>query len=120
HIPDFMPHLIQSIAAAAEIHWCTTWRERANTDIAPLLGVGPFPVVTDGTDSRWVDWKAASAYRVASDAIAAGRRVIWIEDFYGEIPESEMPSEVEYVDTAEVSGGAVLIPELVPDGLLPD
>lgn len=115
-----MPTLIQSIAAGTEIHWCTTWRETANTDIAPILGVGPFPVVDDGTDNHWVDWKAASAHGVASDAIDAGRRVIWIEDFYGEIPESEMPQGVEYVDTATTPGGAVLTPELVPDGLISD
>ena len=62
--------------------------------------------------------EAASACGVASDAIAKGRRVIWIEDFYGEIPESAMPAGVEYVDTASTPGGAVLIPKLVPAGLL--
>ena len=118
HIPDYMPNLIQSIASVAEIHWCTTWRENANTDIAPVLDVGPFPVIDDGSDDPWGDWKAAAAYDVASHAIALQRRVIWIEDFYGELPHSEMPAGVEYVDTAVTPGGAVLTPELVPRGLV--
>ena len=119
HIPDYMPHLIQTIAEITEIHWCTTWRDRANSEIAPALGVGPFPVIDDGTDAMYPDWKAAAAYDLVSKAIGDARSVIWIEDFYGDVPTDLMPAGVEYVDTALVPHGAVLIPELLPPELLP-
>lgn len=117
HIPAYMPNLIQGLAAVAEIHWCTTWRESANTEIAPLLGVGPFPVVDDGTSNPWMDWKPAAAHGVASTAIEGGRSVFWIEDFYGEYPEARMPSGVVYVDTSTAPGGPVLLPEMLPPAL---
>lgn len=117
HIPEYMPLLVQSLAQATEIHWCTTWRSDANREIAPALGVGPFPVVDDGTSLQHTEWKAAAAYPIASDAIVAGRRVIWIEDFYELIPTSEMPAGVEYVDTTAAPGGPVLLPELLPPDL---
>ena len=60
-IPDYMPELIQRICALTEVHWCTTWRDRANDEIAQHLGIGPLPVVDDGTDRRYVDLKGAAA-----------------------------------------------------------
>lgn len=117
HIPEYMPLLVQTLARATEIHWCTTWRSDANRAIAPALGVGPFPVVDDGTAHQHTEWKPAAAYRVAADAIGAGRRVIWIEDFYDMNPATEMPPDVEYVDTTDVPGGPVLLPELLPPDL---
>jgi hypothetical protein len=117
HIPDFMPFLIQSLDAVAEIHWCTTWLETANTAIAPLLNVGPFPVVGADTPDPWMDWKPAAAHGLASAALADERRVFWIEDFYGEIPTEQMPPGVEYVDTGAAPSGAVLLPEMLPPEL---
>jgi hypothetical protein len=118
HVPEFMPHLIQGLAATCEIHWCTTWRESANTLIAPLLGVSPFPVITDGTDSFFPDWKAAAAHDVVTAALEHERRVVWIEDFYGVYPDDVLPESVEYIDTASTPGGAVLVPEMVPADLV--
>ena len=118
HVPDFMPLLIQGLAATCEIHWCTTWREAANTLISPLLGVSPFPVITDGTDSFYPDWKAEAARDVVATAVAEERRVIWIEDFYGVYPVDVLPESVEYLDTATTPGGAVLVPEIVPAELV--
>src|SRR5690606_12357856 len=59
--PDYMPRLVQKIAGVAEVHWCSTWRDWANDKIADHLGVGPFPVVDDGSDDRGADWKSAAA-----------------------------------------------------------
>jgi hypothetical protein len=114
-VPDYMPALIQHLASMAEVYWCTTWREKANDEIASHLGVGPFPVVDDGTQIRAVSWKAAAAHRLAATALAQGRRVVWIEDFYGELPIDQMPGGVEYVDTGRSVADAVLLPEQVAD-----
>jgi hypothetical protein len=52
-----------------------------------------------------------------AEAVARGRQVYWIEDFYGEYPVDVMPPGTVYVDTAVVPGGAVLTPELLPPEL---
>lgn len=79
-IPDYMPKLIQAIHAVAEIRWLTTWREYANDDIAPFLGIPPLGVVTDGKDGRYVEWKPLAALPHITKALDAGREVYWIED----------------------------------------
>ena len=100
--------------------WCTTWRHRANDELAAHLGVGPFPVVDDGSDSPYVEWKPAAARPLVTTAVGRGRRVFWIEDFYGMPPVGELPSEVVYVDTAPtLHSDAVLRPELLPRMLRP-
>jgi hypothetical protein len=116
-VPSYMPRLIQGICSVAEVHWCTTWRDRANDDIARYLGIGPLPVVDDGTTSRYVDWKAAAAYDLADSALQAGRRVLWIEDFYGDPPTKSMPAGTEFADTADNDLGAVLRPHDLPQWL---
>ena len=117
HIPEYMGWLIRQLTDVAEVHWCTTWRERANNEIAEHLGIDPLPVVDDGTRSRFVDWKAAAAYELAESALAEGRRVLWIEDFYGQVPIDEMPAGVEFVDTA-ANDEMVLEVEMLPNWLL--
>ena len=117
-IPEFMPALIQYLDLIGEVVWCTTWRTRANDDIAPALGVGPFEAIDDGTHRRDVDWKAGAAFRRADEALAEGRRVIWIEDFAGYVPAAEMPPGVEFVDTA-ADGEYVFLPEHLPADLRP-
>ena len=116
-IPDYMPELIQNLCSVAEVHWCTTWRDRANDEIAAHLGVGPLPVVDDGTTSRYVDWKSAAAYELAQRALDEGRRVCWIEDFWGDEPYDEMPDGVQFVDTAALEWRAVLMPHDLPSWL---
>lgn len=113
-IPDYMPRLIQDICQVSEVHWCTTWRDRANDEIANHLGIDQLPVVDDGTTNRYVDWKAAAARDLAAQALEAGRRVLWIEDFYGHLPLTEMPEGVEYLDTADNHLGPVLQVEYLP------
>ena len=113
-VPSYMRELIQTLCRVAEVHWCTTWRSRANDEIADYLGIDPLPVVDDGTVSRYVDWKAAAAHELARRALSDGRRVLWIEDFYGRIPTDEMPFGVEFVDTTEGWDGALLLPEMLP------
>ncbi|MEY3823651.1 MAG: domain in Swiss Army Knife repair protein, partial [Actinomycetota bacterium] len=54
HIPDYMGWLIRQLTDVAEVHWCTTWRHRANDEIAEHLGIDQLPVVDDGTKSRFV------------------------------------------------------------------
>lgn len=116
-VPDFMPTLIQTLCEVGEVRWCTTWRNRANDEIATFLGIDQLLVIDDGTSSRFVDWKAAAAHDVAADALANGRRVLWIEDFWGQLPIDEMPSGVEFVDTTDGWDGALLLPHMLPTWL---
>ena len=88
HIPEYMPALIADLVATAEVWWCTTWRDRANNELAEFLGIDRLPVVDDGSRDRNVEWKPAAAHAVAKAALDAGREVFWIEDFYGILPTS--------------------------------
>lgn len=97
-IPGYMPELIQELAARSETWWCTTWRLRANDEIAAHLGVGPFPAIDDGLETLGLEWKIESSRELVSAAVAVGRDVVWIEDFNGELPGL---SGVTYVDTGE-------------------
>ncbi len=120
YVPDYMPALVRHLAHLAEVWWCTTWRHRANDELAAHLGVGPFPVVDAGTDSPLVEWKPAAARPLVAAALAAARRVFWIEDFYGLAPADELPAGVVYVDTAPtLHTEAVLRPEHLPRMLRP-
>ena len=98
-VPDYMPALIQTLVDTCEVWWCTTWRDLANSEIASHLGIPHLPVVTDGSISRCVDWKAAAARELVSAAIEDGRSVYWIEDFHGDPPTGELPDGVVYIDT---------------------
>ena len=114
HIPEYMAQLVRSLAATAEVWWCTTWRDRANDELATFLEIGPFPVVDDGSWRRSVDWKPSAAYSIAREALDSGRRVFWIEDFYGDIPTAEMPQGVVFIDTATDTQHPVLTDAMLP------
>ena len=114
-MPKYMPELVQSLVDNCEVHWCSTWRERANLDIAGMLGIPHLPVVTDGTDQRVTSWKHGAATPLVLEALGQGRKVYWIEDFYGKLPP--MPKGTVFVDTASDSWSPVLRPEDLPMGL---
>ncbi len=57
---------------------------------------------------------ASTAAPLAAAALAAGRKVAWIEDFHGEPPVDQMPSGVEFVATAEDLDLPVLLPDMLP------
>jgi len=117
HIPEYMPALIADLVATAEVWWCTTWRARANNELAEFLEIDRLPVVDDGSRSRNVDWKPSAAHAVAKEALDAGREVFWIEDFYGILPTTAMPTGVVFIDTAVDSDGPVLTEDMLPDQL---
>jgi hypothetical protein len=95
-IPQDMPEMIQDLTSQSETWWCSTWRGRANDEIAHHLGVGPFPVVDDGNGGRGDEWKAEAARPLVESVLAAGRPVVWIQDFNGRLPDL---AGVTYVDT---------------------
>ena len=115
-IPYFMPVLIQALHEMTELWWCTSWGERANQEIGRHLGIPRLPVVWREVDPTVEDWKAAGARPLARAALAAGRRVVWIEDFDGCPPERKMPAGVEFVDTS-ADGTGVLLPRFLPEDL---
>ena len=99
-VPEDMPELIQNVADVAEIHWLTTWRHRANDEIREHLGIDPLPVIDDGTNDVGFEWKARAAADIVNLALTAGRKVFWIEDFRGAIPNID--PRVHLVDTTFV------------------
>ncbi len=117
HVPDYMPSLITNLVATAEVWWCTTWRDRANSELAEFLGIDRLPVIDDGSHSRSVDWKPAAAHAIARTALESGREVFWIEDFYGNVPAAAMPDGVVFIDTAADTLGPVLTEEMLPTQL---
>jgi hypothetical protein len=114
-VPDYMPELIRLLCEVAEVRWCTTWRHRANDEIASFLGIEHLDVIDDGSNSRYVDWKAEAARPVVESALREGRRVLWIEDFWGRVPCDEMPSGTEFLDTTDGWDGALLLPGMLPN-----
>ncbi len=116
-IPDYMPDLVRRLTETCEVWWCTTWRNRANDEIAQHLDIEPLPVVTDRSQSRWVDWKAVAARALVTAALADGRPVYWIEDFYGTPPIDELPDGVVYVDTTTGEHRCVLTEDGLPTEL---
>ncbi|TLQ38982.1 HAD domain-containing protein [Streptomyces marianii] len=79
--PRFGPRLA---ALPCELVWATTWEETANTDIAPLLGLPPLPVVhwpepsdAQEREDQWfgLHWKTRTLA-----AWAGGRPFIWVDD----------------------------------------
>lgn len=113
-IPAHVPALIRYLAREFDAYWLTTWREDANTWIAPKIGIDPLPVLTDGTNERHVGWKAEVAQAKASELFEAGYdEIFWIEDFYGDIP---FIPDVQFVDTGRTT---VLLPQHLPNRLLP-
>jgi len=117
HIPDYMPDLIQRLVTNCEVYWCSTWRERANDEIAGHLGIPSLPVVTNGSDRRVVDWKEAAARPLVQKALGEGRDVYWIEDHAGYQPTNRPWDQVTMIDTALTE--YVLAPHLLSD-LIPD
>ena len=118
HIPDYMKRLIFALTMCTDVRWCTTWRERANDEIADHLGIGKLPVVTDGSASKYVDWKASAARPLVIEALDAGREVFWIEDFYGDPPREQLPAGVTYIDTTVMAPRGVLTAQDLPRSLV--
>ena len=83
-VPDYMGALIRAIYKSTDMYWLTTWRDKANKYISPILGIpSDIPVITDGLNTRNVRWKAAACRPTAERLNAQGKTVYWIEDFHG-------------------------------------
>ena len=63
--------------------------------IQTAMIIGAALIDPDGTEHT-TEWKPEAARPVVAEAIAAGRHVIWIEDFNGALPDLD---GVTYVDT---------------------
>jgi len=103
HIPPYMGELIRHLNDVTEIVWCTTWRNRANEFISPILGIpNDLKVATDGTAIRFTSWKANAMREFAIPALTDGREVYWIEDFYGSYPQVPKNGDLgtHLIDTA--------------------
>jgi hypothetical protein len=119
NIPDYVIDMVQYLHEIADIHWLTTWRDNANEYISPIVGLPiDLPVISDRVGySRYTDWKAPAAAPIARELLAEGKRVLWIEDFYGRIPKAAFEDEMEFIDTGAEEG---LFPFHLDDELLPE
>ncbi|MFI1508855.1 HAD domain-containing protein [Streptomyces sp. NPDC020597] len=79
--PRVGPHLA---ALPCELVWATTWEEAANTDIAPLLGLPPLPVVhwpePSGAHEREDKWFGLHWKTRTLVAWADGHPFVWVDD----------------------------------------
>jgi len=98
-VPHHIPALIRRLADTTEVWWCTTWRAKANGDLTKYLGVDAFPVVDPYGRDAGIAWKAAAVAPIAQRAISEGRKVVWIEDFNGNLPEL---ADAHFIDTGPV------------------
>ena len=65
----------------AELVWCTTWQDEANTLIAPRVGLPELPVIRwSVADPRW-KYAAVLAY-------AGERTVAWFDDDFDAFPDA--------------------------------
>tara|TARA_B100000029_G_C17263524_1_gene847185 strand:+ start:191 stop:766 length:576 start_codon:yes stop_codon:yes gene_type:complete len=112
-IPDYMGKLVRAIYRSTDLYWLTTWREKANKYISPLLGLpSDIPVISDGLNTRNVQWKAAVCKPVAERLQDQGKTIYWIEDFRG-FTHYELLDVLIPIDT-DVFGEGVLLPQHLP------
>ena len=112
-VPDYMGALIRAIYKSTDLYWLTTWRDKANKYISPILGIpSDIPVITDGLNTRNVRWKAAACRPTAERLSAQGKTVYWIEDFHG-FRHHELLDVLTPIDT-DAYGEGVLLPQHLP------
>lgn len=68
---------LRTLGDTFELAWGTWWEEWANHSIAPLLHLGPLPIVAKAEPGE--DYKAWGIIRAA-----VGRPFVWFEDTLGE------------------------------------
>ena len=106
-VPEYMPDLLQRVHRNADIVWCTTWEERANDYISPLVGLpDDLPYVRLTWDPYAItNAKSLNAYRAAAPYLWAGASVYWVEDF-DIMPDEEIVTAIntvpEYVLTPKL------------------
>jgi hypothetical protein len=80
--PDYMGRVLQRLTTYAEVVWLSTWRHGAN-NVGQALGLPPLAYMTDGRTDLTVGWKWAAIREEATELVAAGVPVYWVEDFQG-------------------------------------
>lgn len=53
HFDNEVVEMIDALAQHFEIHWATMWNTRANSVIAPMLGIDTVPVMSCNRDRGW-------------------------------------------------------------------
>lgn len=102
---EWAPHMIEALAALPlDLVWTTTWRDRAVTNIAPLIGYGhngrvlhPVGGISVRTTYPSIHWKSNAVYEdLETNPVD---RYIWIDDelYLGR------PSHAGYVGDWQIS-----------------
>jgi uncharacterized protein YegL len=101
---------------AVDIHWVTTWEDRANSAIAPLCGLPrDLPLLTHGdNDEEWdLDWKFVEVRKLVEHD---PRPFVWIDDDIDFLRDQAI-SPREWADSISVP--SLLIAPDTRTGLLP-
>lgn len=53
HFDNEVVDMLDQLAEHFEIHWATMWNQAANEEIAPALGIEPFPVMICNHNAGW-------------------------------------------------------------------
>lgn len=103
-VPEETISIVLELAQVAEVIWCTAWRDYANSDLGPWLGLPEFEVLVDAEGARGADWKVQVVTDRLEQWLAEGRRVYWIEDFEGSHLSRawcELADRVVCIDTSQ-------------------
>jgi hypothetical protein len=96
----FSPSMVRKINEwnqVAEVRWLTSWNNLARTKLAPLLGLGDFPV---SRDRRVLDKTAAAVAN--AEQLPPGTLLIWIDDELKKWKERHAET-IEFVKTGTLS-----------------
>jgi hypothetical protein len=116
-VPEYMKSLVQAMEKSTNLYWLTTWREKANEFISPILGISQdVSVITDGGPMRSVEWKFPACLPLAKSLKSNDENIFWIEDFHG-MTQKEHEDYLTYIDT-DAKGEGVLLPQHLPEALL--
>jgi hypothetical protein len=113
--------MIDALAESFEIHWATMWNSRANSQIAPVLGIDPFPVLFCDHARGWDEARARGlgdystkllwfAKSPLIPAHVAGRPFAWVDDDHGHadraflVTQSDCSDEFLLLQTNAKSG----------------
>lgn len=78
------PKWIAELEEYFDIVWATMWTHNANELIAPIMGIGPFPVIDHNDIPEWVDdskLRGIDGLKIATiDPFVGDRPFAWIDD----------------------------------------
>lgn len=98
--------MVEALTEHFDVVWATMWNEKANTEIVPALGVGPFPVMLADHNKGWdtalslgtEQWNIHRLWYAKTPLLpeyAAGRPFAWLDDDHSRSDRVWLAEQVE-------------------------